>query len=155
EPQSPTNATTSAAYDLYLRGHAFREQATEESTRKAIEYFQRAIAADPQYARAYAGLADAYWLLGAPGWEVGQPMGLLDRAQPNADRGLGIDPQLAEAHAVRAMIQLSYRWDRAASEEEIRTAIRLNPSSAVAHQYYSATLTTMGRFDEAIIEARR
>lgn len=155
EVQSTTNATTSAAYDLYLRGHAFREQATEESTRKAIEYFQRAIAADPQYARAYAGLADAYWLLGAPGWEVDQPMGILERAQSNADRALAIDPQLAEAHAVRAMIQLSYRWDRAASEEEIRTAIRLNPSSAVAHQYYSATLTTMGRFDEAIVEARR
>src|SRR6185503_5198262 len=51
EAPSATNATTSAAYDLYLRGHAFREQATEESSRKAIEYFQRAIAADPRYAR--------------------------------------------------------------------------------------------------------
>src|SRR5262245_50246662 len=140
EAPSATNVTTSAAYDLYLRGHAFREQATEESTRKAIEYFQRSIAADPQYARAYAGIADAYWLLGAPGWEIEQPMGLLQRAQSSAERALAIDPQLAEAHAVLAMVRLSYRWDRPESEREIQEAIRLNPSSALAHQYYSTTL---------------
>ena len=155
EGQSARGTTSSGAYDLYLRGRAFREQATEESARKAIEYFQRSIAADSQYARAYAGIADAYWLLGAPGWEVEQPMGLLQRAQSSAERALAIDPQLAEAHAVLAMVRLSYRWDRAGSEQEIQEAIRLNPSSALAHQYYSTTLTTMGRFDDAIAEARR
>ena len=153
--QSARGTTSSGAYDLYLRGRAFREQATEESTRKALEYFQRAIAADSQYARAYAGIADAYWLLGAPGWEVEQPMSVLQRAQSSAERALAIDPQLAEAHAVLAMVRLSYRWDRAGSEQEIQEAIRLNPSSALAHQYYSTTLTTMGRFDDAIAEARR
>ena len=155
EPQPAQGSTSSTAYDLYLRGRAFREQATEESTRKAIEYFQRSIAADPRYARAYAGLADAYWLLGSPGWEVEQPMGLLQRAQSNAERALAIDSQLAEAHAVLAMLRLSYRWYRAGCDQEIRDAIRLNPSSAVAHQYYSATLTTMGKFDDAVVEARR
>jgi serine/threonine-protein kinase len=82
-------------------------------------------------------------------------MELLQRAQASAERALAIDPQLAEAHAVLAMIRLSYRWDRAGSELEIQEALRLNPSSAVAHQYYSATLTTMGKFDEAVAEARR
>src|SRR5262249_19023390 len=155
-PDRGTRGTpSSTAYDLYLRGRAFRDQATEESTRKAIEYFQRAIAADSQYARAYAGIADAYWLLGAPGWEVDQPMALLQKAQASAERALSIDPQLAEAHAVLAMVRLSYRWDRAGSEQEIREALRLNPSSALSHQYYSTTLTTMGKFDEAIGEARR
>jgi TolB-like protein/DNA-binding winged helix-turn-helix (wHTH) protein/Tfp pilus assembly protein PilF len=149
------SGTSSTAYDLYLRGRAFRDQATEESTRKAIEYFQRAIAIDPQYARAYAGIADAYWLFGAPGWEVDKPMGLFEKAQSNAERALAIDPHLAEAHAVLAMVRLSYRWDRAGSEKEIQEAIRLNPSSALSHQYYSTMLTTMGRFDEAISEARR
>jgi len=146
---------SSSTYDLYLRGRAFRDQATEESTRKAIEYFQKAIAADPQYARAYAGLADAYWLLGAPGWEVEQPATLFEKAQSNAQRALALDPQLAEARAVLSMIRLSYQWDRAASEREIREAIRLNPSYAQAHQYYSTVLTTAGRFDEAIAEAKR
>jgi TolB-like protein/DNA-binding winged helix-turn-helix (wHTH) protein len=147
--------TSASAYDLYLRGRSFRDQATEESTRKAIEYFQRAIAADSQYARAYAGIADAYWLLGAPGWEVEQPIAVLQKAQSSAERALAIDPQRAEARAVLAMVRLSYRWDRQGAEREIQEAIRLNPSSAISHQYYSTVLTTMGRFDEAIAEARR
>jgi TolB-like protein/DNA-binding winged helix-turn-helix (wHTH) protein/Tfp pilus assembly protein PilF len=155
DANAPGGATSSSAYDLYLRGRSFRDQATEESTRKAIEYFQRAIAVDPQYARAHAGIADAYWLLGAPGWEVEQPMALLQKAQASAERALAIDAQLAEAHAVLAMIRLSYRWDREASEREILEAIRVNPSYAQAHQYYSTVLTTMGRFDEAIGEAKR
>jgi TolB-like protein/DNA-binding winged helix-turn-helix (wHTH) protein/Flp pilus assembly protein TadD len=152
---SARGTTSASAYDLYLRGRSFRDQATEESTRKAIEYFQRALAADPHYARAYAGIADAYWLLGAPGWEVEQPMGALQKAQASAERALAIDPQLAEARAVLAMVRLSYRWDRQGAEREIQEAIRVNPSSALSHQYYSTALTTMGRFDEAIAEARR
>lgn len=155
-PAAVLGATTSAsAYDLYLRGRFFRDQATEESGRKAIEYFTRAIAVDPNYARAYVGLADAYWLLGAPGWEVEQPATVLQKAQASAERALALDPQLAEAHGVLAMIRLSYRWDREGAEQEIREALRINPSSAQAHQYYSTALTTMGRFDEAIAEAQR
>jgi TolB-like protein/DNA-binding winged helix-turn-helix (wHTH) protein len=154
-PIPPATAVSASAYDLYLRGRFFREQATEESTRKAIEYFMRAIEADRQSARAQAALADAYWLLGAPGWEVEQPASLLQKAQVSAERALAIDPQLSEAHAVLAMLRLSYRWDREASEQEIRQALTLNPNSAQAHQYYSTLLTTMGRFEEAIAEARR
>ncbi len=154
-PGGAVASTSSSGYDLYLRGRFFREQATEESTRRAIEFFQRAIAADPKLARAYAGIADAYWLLGAPGWEVELPSKLLEKAQTSAERALEIDPQLAEAHAVLAMIRLSYRWDRDGAEQEIREAIRLNPSFAQAHQYYSTALTTMGRFDAAIDEAKR
>ena len=149
------SGTSTSAHELYLRGRFFREQATEESTRKAIEFYQRAIAADPQYAPAYAGIADAYSLLGAPGWEVDRPAALLQKAQASAERALAIDPQSAEAHAVLGMVRLNYRWDRDGSEREIQEAIRLNPSFAQAHQYYSTTLTTMGRFDEAIAEARR
>jgi TolB-like protein/DNA-binding winged helix-turn-helix (wHTH) protein/Tfp pilus assembly protein PilF len=148
-------AVSSSAHELYLRGRFFREQATEESTRKAIEYFQRAIATDAQYAAAYAGLGDAYFLLGAPGWEVEQPSTLLEKAQANARHALAIDMQSAEAHVVLGLIQLNYRWDLAGSEQELREAIRLNPSNAQAHQYYSATLTTMRRFDDAITEAHR
>jgi len=142
------------AYELCLRGRSFREQATEEGARKAIEYYQRAISLDPNYAPAHAGLADAFWLLGAPGWEVDRPAVLLERAKASAERALAIDPQSAEAHAVMAMLRLSYQWDRAGSEREIQQAIRLNPSFALAHQYYSTALTTLDRFDDAIAEAR-
>ncbi len=138
-----TGFPSSSAHELYLRGRFFRDQATEESTRKSIEYFQRALEVDPQYARAYAGLADAYCLLGSPGWEVDRPGVLLQKAQASAERALTIDPQSAEAHAVLALVQLMYRWDRTGSEREIQEAIRLNPSFAQAHQYYSTTLMTL------------
>jgi TolB-like protein/DNA-binding winged helix-turn-helix (wHTH) protein/Tfp pilus assembly protein PilF len=150
-----SGSTSFPAYELCLRGRAFREQATEEGARKAIEYYQRAIALDPNYAPAHAGLADAFWLLGAPGWEVDRPAVLLDRAKASAERALAIDPQSAEAHAVMAMLRLAYQWDRTGSEREIQEAIRLNPSYAQAHQYYSTTLTTLERFDDAIGEAHK
>lgn len=143
------------AYELTLRGRFFREQATEASTRKAIEHFERAIAIDPAYAPAYAGLGDAYRLLGAPGWEAEAPGDLLKKARASADRALALDPSSADAHAVMAMIRFTYDWDLAAAEREVTEAIRLNPSLSKAHQYYSGILTGAHRFDEAIAEAHR
>jgi len=150
-----TTAASFPAYELCLRGKFFREQATEEGARKAIEYFQRAIAIDPSYAPAHSGLADSYRLLGAPGWEVEQPSDLLRKAKAGAERALQLDPESSEAHAVLSMVKLDYEWDRAGSEREVLEAIRLNPSSVQAHQYYSSTLTTMGRMEEATAEAHR
>jgi len=155
-PQAGTGQASSfPAYELCLRGRFFREQATEEGARKAIEYFQRAIAMDPSYAPAHSGLADCYRLLGAPGWEVEQPAELLRKAKAGAERALQLDPRSSEAHAVLSMVKLDYEWDLQGSEREVLEAIRLNPSSVQAHQYYSATLTTMRRLDEAIREAQR
>jgi TolB-like protein/DNA-binding winged helix-turn-helix (wHTH) protein/tetratricopeptide (TPR) repeat protein len=148
-------AASFPAYELCLRGKFFREQATEEGARKAIEYFQRAIAIDPTYAPAHSGLADSYRLLGAPGWEVEQPADLLQKAKAGAERALALDPESSEAHAVLSMVKLDYDWDLSGSEREVLEAIRLNPSSVQAHQYYSSTLTTMGRMEEATREARR
>jgi TolB-like protein/DNA-binding winged helix-turn-helix (wHTH) protein/Flp pilus assembly protein TadD len=150
-----STAASFPAYELCLRGKFFREQATEEGARKAIEYFQRAIAIDPSYAPAHSGLADSYRLLGAPGWEVEQPSDLLRKAKAGAERALQLDPESSEAHAVLSMVKLDYEWDRAGSEREVLEAIRLNPSSVQAHQYYSSTLTTMGRMEEATAEAHR
>ncbi len=144
-----------STYEFTLKGRFFREQATEESTRKAIEYFDRAIAIDPNYAPAYAGEGDAYRLLGAPGWEVEAPELLLKRARASAERALALDPMSADAHAAMAMVHFSYDWDLRSAENEIKEAIRLNPSSSKAHQYYSGILTTAGRMDEATQEARR
>lgn len=147
--------TSFAAYEHTLRGRFFRDQATEASTRKAIEHFERAIAADPTYAPAYAGLGDGYRLLGAPGWEVEEPAGLLKKAKAAAERALALDPMSADAHAVMAMVHFTYEWDLAAAEAEVKEAIRLNSSNSRAHQYYSAILTTLHRFDDAIAEAHR
>ena len=156
-PRSEGGPTAASfpAYELCLRGKFFREQATEEGARKAIEYFQRAIAIDPAYAPAHSGLADSYRLLGAPGWEVEQPADLLRKAKAGAERALQLDPESSEAHAVLSMVKLDYEWNLPGSEREVLEAIRLNPSSVQAHQYYSATLTTMGRMEEATREAHR
>jgi TolB-like protein len=119
-PRAEPGQTTASfpAYELYLRGKFFREQATEEGARKAIEYFERAIALDPSYAPAHAGIADCYRLLGAPGWEVEQPARLLQKAKAGAQRALKLDMQSSEAHAVLAMVKLNYDWDLAGSERE-------------------------------------
>jgi tetratricopeptide (TPR) repeat protein len=154
-PQTTRATASFPAYELTLRGRAYRAQATEEGARKAIEFFQRAIDIDPSYAPAHSGLADCYRLLGAPGWEVEQPADLLQKAKAGAERALALDPQSSEAHAVLSMVKLDYDWDLAASEREVLEAIRLNPSSVQAHSYYSSALTTMGRRDDAIREARR
>jgi TolB-like protein/tetratricopeptide (TPR) repeat protein len=150
-----THTPSFAAYELYMRGRAFREQATEEGARNAIELYERAIAIEPKYAAAHAAIADAYRLLGAPGWEVDRPAALLTKAQAAAERALALDPQSPQARAVLAMIKFNFEWDLAGAEREIREALRLNPSFAQAHQYYSSILTCLGRLDDAIAAARR
>jgi TolB-like protein/Tfp pilus assembly protein PilF len=158
-PDAPVRAGAATpsfeAYDLYMRGRYFREQATEEGARRAIEHYERALALDPDYAAAHAAIADAYRLLGAPGWEVERPLALLTRAKAAAERALALDARSAEARAVLAMIRFNFDWDLAGAEREIQAALTINPSFAQAHQYYSGILMTMGRMDAAIDAARR
>jgi TolB-like protein/DNA-binding winged helix-turn-helix (wHTH) protein/tetratricopeptide (TPR) repeat protein len=151
EPHTPSLA----AYELYMKGRAFREQATEEGARLAIDHYERAIALEPNYAAAHAAVADAYRLLGAPGWEVDRPAMLLARAQAAAERALALDSHSPQARAVLAMIKFNFEWDLAGAEREIREALRLNPSFAQAHQYHSGILMCLGRMDDAIAAARR
>lgn len=144
-----------AAYERALKGRAYRQQATEASVRQCVVMFEEAVGLDAEYAGAYAGLADCYRLLGGPGWEVGPPSELLEQARVAAERALELDPELPEAYAARGMVRFSFDWDLAAADRDLSRAIALNPSYARAHQYRSAVLTTMGRFDEAVASARR
>ena len=124
---------TRLVFDARSPDATFREQATEASARRAIEYYRRAIEIEPNYALAHAGLSDAYRLLGAPGWEVDKPSTLLSRAKAAVERALALDPNSPEAHAVVAMIKFNYDWDLPGAEAEIKEALRLNPSFAQAH----------------------
>lgn len=144
-----------AAYERVMRGRALRQVATEASIREAVSLFEEAIRFDGEYAAAYAGLADCYRLLGAPGWEVGPPAELLEQARAAADKAIDLDPELPEGYAARAMVRFSFQWDLPAADRDLTRAISLNPSYARAHQYRSAVLTAMSRFDEAIESARR
>ncbi len=138
------------AYNLYLQGRWFWNKRTPSGFQKAVEYFQRAIDIDPNYALAYAGMADCYILL-AGGW----PGLALPKAKEAALKALEIDSMLTEAHASLGMLKYRNDFDWEGSEKEFRRAIELNPNYATAHHWYAVLLLYLSRFDEAMREIRR
>jgi TolB-like protein/DNA-binding winged helix-turn-helix (wHTH) protein/Tfp pilus assembly protein PilF len=141
------------AYDLYLEGLYFWNKRTTPGFQQAIQYFQQAIAKDPNYAPAYAGLADSYSLLG--GYSLGPQQELMPKARAAAVRALELDDSLAEAHTALALIVQDYDWDWQTAEKEYRRAIQLNPNYATGHHWYAEHLAFLGRFDEALRESER
>ncbi|HEX4949850.1 MAG TPA: tetratricopeptide repeat protein [Blastocatellia bacterium] len=141
------------AYQLYLQGRHFWNRRTAEGLKKSIEYFEQAIAKDPRYARAYAGLSDAWGLL----WGYGfvPPAEAIPQARTAAQKALALDETLAEAHHALGAIAWNYDWDWAGAEREFRRAIALNPHYAPAHHYLGEFLTYLGRFDEGQAEFQR
>jgi TolB-like protein/DNA-binding winged helix-turn-helix (wHTH) protein/Flp pilus assembly protein TadD len=153
----PTSAPLSAqnyeAYDLYLKGLYFWNKRTVEGFQRAIEYFQLAIAKDPNYARAYAGMADCYALMG--GYTSAPQTEFAPKARAAALRALEIDDGLAEAHTALALIVQNNDWDWQTAEKEFRRAIELNPNYSTAHHWYAEHLAWRGRFDDAFQESER
>jgi serine/threonine-protein kinase len=142
------------AHQLYLKGRFFWNKRTGNDLKKSIEYFEQAIAADPNYGLAYAGLADGYVLL--PGYTAGTPREFYPKAREAAKKALELDDTLAEAHTTLAMAIWNYEFDFAQANKEFQRAIELNPNYATGHQQYgNNTLSALGRFDEAIAEGRR
>ena len=137
------------AYQLYLRGRYYWNQGTIAGFKKAIEYFQQAIAKDPKYALAQAGLADSYLFLGSYWVEA------IPEAKVAALKALELDRTLAEAHVSLGHIKLWLDWDWSAAELEFKQGIALNPNSALAHNQYAMYLAAMGRLNDAIAEVRR
>jgi tetratricopeptide (TPR) repeat protein len=127
-------------YELYLKGRYFWNKRTEAAVRKSIDYFQQAIQRDPNYALAYAGMADAYIVRNDLSPEEG-----CSRAKAAARTALQIDESLAEAHNALAMCFFSPDWDWAGAEREFQRAIALNPNYAWAHQWYGQFQHAMGR----------
>lgn len=143
------------AYQLYLKGRYFWNKRTDESIQKAIEHFQQAIERDPDYAQAYAGLADSYTLAGSAGYGGLTPHEAVDRARAAALHALQIDPMLAEAQTSLAFIKFRFDWDWNGAERAFRRAIELNPNHATAHHRYAIYLGAMGRHDEALDVIKR
>jgi TolB-like protein/DNA-binding winged helix-turn-helix (wHTH) protein/Tfp pilus assembly protein PilF len=144
------------AYQDYLRGRFFWYRRTEASLRKALGYFQKAIAADPGYAPAYSGLADCYSSLGASSVVGGlPPRQAMPEAKAAALKALQIDGTLAEAHASLAQVHLLYEWDLPACEREFRRALELDPNYSAAHHWYSHCLLALGRTEESLAESKR
>ena len=137
----------SEAYELYLKGRYFSNKRTMQGLQQAIEYFQEAVDKDPAYARAYAGLAEAYALMG--GYSGLPPTEFISKARAAAQRALQLDERLPEAHTALAVIAQTYDWDWPTAEKEYKRAIQLNPNYATAHHWYAECLALQGRFDEA------
>jgi tetratricopeptide (TPR) repeat protein len=143
----------SEAYDFYLKGLYFWNRRTADDFRRAIDYFQQAIAKDPAHGPSYAGLADCYALLDGYTGEV-RPEYMI-QARSTALRALEIDPNLPEAHTALAVIVQNYDRDWQTAGNEYRRAIELNPSYAMAHQWYGEHLGYLGKFEEAFRESER
>jgi TolB-like protein/DNA-binding winged helix-turn-helix (wHTH) protein/Tfp pilus assembly protein PilF len=132
-------------HDLYLDGRYFWNKRDDAGLHRALEYFEQAIAKDPQYAEAYAGLADTYSLLGQ-----------MPEARAAAQRALALDDDLAEAHASLGLLAPFEDWNWSDSKKHFERALALNPDYATAHHWYAeAYLMPMGQVDDAIAELRK
>jgi TolB-like protein/DNA-binding winged helix-turn-helix (wHTH) protein/Tfp pilus assembly protein PilF len=149
-PPAPKNYE---AYDLYLKGRYYWNKRTAQGFEQAVQSFTEAIAKDPGYARAYAGLADSYALMSA--YYIAPPSELIPKARAAALKALELDQDLADAHVSLALIAQNYDWDWQTSEKEFRRAIALDPNYATAHHWYAEHLAFLGRFDEAFPEMQR
>ncbi len=143
------------AYEDYLKGRYYWNKRSEEGLTKAVEYYQRAADKDPQYALAYAGLADCYDLLGSTIIGAMSTTEAAPKAKAAALNALAIDPSLVDAEITLASIKLNYDWDWQGAESGFKHTIELNPDQATAHQRYSLYLTAMGRSQESLAEIKR
>jgi len=135
------------AYNLYLRGRYFWNLRTEKDVKKSIQYFNQAIEHDATYSMAYAGLADAYFIL--TWWDWHPRTEGYEKGREYAHKALSINNNIAEAHATLGAIAAWYDWNWEESVKEIKQAIALSPNNATAHQYYSETLDILGKNKDA------
>jgi serine/threonine-protein kinase len=150
---TPKHTESGEAYRAYLHGRYELNKRTGDAFERAIRYFREAIARDPQYARAYAGLADAHILQSI--YNEAPAAIALPLAREAATKALSIDDTLAEAHTSLAYFEMNFGSDLRKAIPEFERAIALNPSYATAHQWYSRCLVELQRFDDAIREIRR
>jgi serine/threonine-protein kinase len=144
-------AENMAAYNLYVQGRYHVNQRTEESLRRAVEFFEKAIVENAQYAQAYSGLSDAYGLLGH--YAVLAPAEVWTKAASNAAWAVHHDENSAEAHTSLAHVKSTQDWDWLGAEQEYQRAIALDPRYPTAHHWYAMScLTPLARLDQACEE---
>lgn len=156
-PQEQTRLTQarpvdSEVHDLYLKGLYHLNQGTEKEIRAGLDYFQQAIAKDPNFAPGHAGVAACYANLST---NYMAPRQVMPQAKAAALKALELDQNLAEAHAWLGFVSTNFDWDAQTAERELKRAVELNPSSADAHGAYASYLSPAGRHEQAIAEARR
>ncbi|HET7752137.1 MAG TPA: protein kinase [Terriglobales bacterium] len=141
------------AYRLYLEGRFYWKKRTEEGLNKGIRRFQQALERDPNYALAYAGLADSYNMLAW--WQFVSSNEAGPKAKQAALKALELDPSLPEARASLGLEKAVYEWDWVGAEKEFNEALRLNPSYETTYRWYGSVLSPMGRLEAAVASAKR
>jgi TolB-like protein/DNA-binding winged helix-turn-helix (wHTH) protein/Flp pilus assembly protein TadD len=147
-----THPVAPEAHEEYLKGRYYFNQRTRGALDKSIEFFQQAIARDPDYALAYSGLADTYAMLGFRGHVPSKDA--LTRAKAAALKAIELDDTLAEPHVSLAFIAETHEWDWATAQREYKRAVQLNPGDARTHNLYAGYLMYMGQFEDGISEAK-
>ena len=137
------------AFQLYLKGRFYSDQATVAGVQRGVEYFHQAIGRDPHYALAYVGIADAYFLLSS---QFVPPLEAMPKVKDAATRALQLDESLAEAHTMLAMVNAFYDYDFPAAGAEFKRGVELDPGSASAHQWRGYYLIAMSQPQEALDE---
>lgn len=143
------------AYEEYLKGRYYWNKRSADGFEKAIGYFENATHRDPQYALAYAGLADCYGIIGATIYGSVPASEAAPKAKAAAIRALEIDPTLAEAETSLATAKFNYDWDWAGAAEGFKKGMQLDPSYATAYQRYSLYLSAMGRFEDSFEQIKK
>ncbi len=149
ERLAKTQPVNFAAHDAYLKARFHLQQGTEDQLREAKAYFEEAARLDPNYAPAYAGLADYYLLTDELSPQLAMP-----KAKEYVQKALALDDSLADAHVTLASIKSYGDWDWPGADKEYERAIKLSPSYAEAHRRYGAFLSEMGRHEQALAEIR-
>ena len=148
-------ARSSAAYDAYLKGRFFWHKMTPDATHRSIANFNEALAIDPDFAPAYAGLADCYAQMGSIRLGMLKPFEALNKARTCLQRAMELDDTMAEAHCTSALIKIWYDFDWPGAEREFKVAIGLDPGQVTALLWQSLYLSAMGRHQEAIASVQR
>jgi TolB-like protein/Tfp pilus assembly protein PilF len=141
-----------AAYEAYLRGRFYWNKRTAKDVKKSIDCFRQATELHPEYALAWAAMADAYLMLGSMVLEVIPPREAMPKARSAAQKALEIDDTLGEAHSTMAYIRAAYDYDWQAAQENFQRALALNPGYATAHHWYAVVLSRLGKLDLAQFE---
>ena len=145
--------TNADAYKSYVKGRFILEKKTVDEAHLAIQYFEDAVAKDPNYALAYTGLADAYYTISDEDDKMSYSE-TMAKCRAAAVRSLELDETLAESHLSHALVLFNYDWDWNAAEREFKRAIELNPNYTPAHHEFSHFLIAMGRVDESLAESK-
>jgi len=141
------------ALNLYLKGRYFFNRRYQDDMIKAVDFYQRAIDKDPDYAFPYVGIADVFNILGQ--WAFIHPKDAYTRSKAMLQKAMEIDNSLSEAYSSLAYMTMGYEWDFPAAKKYFLRSIELNPQNALAHAWYAHGLTTVGKYEEAVAEVKK